>query len=153
MLILFLPLKNTSNARANYFKEYLCCRVIMHTQLLSHVGLFVTPQTVVHQAPLSIEFSQLEYCSGLPFPSQGISLTQAVNPCLLQWQADSLPLIHLGIPRGISIAYKNNWNICFFNQFERSWHISCLNQLCFMLNIFSVKKSKSIHLNLGNCFP
>ena len=31
----------------------------------------VTPLTVTHQAPLSIEFSRQEYWSGLPFPSPG----------------------------------------------------------------------------------
>ena len=35
----------------------------------SRVRLFVTPWTVAHQAPLSIEFSMQEYWSGLPFPS------------------------------------------------------------------------------------
>ena len=147
-----LPLENTSYTRQIISKNSLCCRVIMQTQLLSYVALFVTPQTVVHQAPLSIGFSQLEYWSGLPFPSQGIFLTQRANPCLLHWQADSLSLSHLGIPRGIIIAYKNNWNISSFNQSERSWQISCLNPSWFMLNNFSVRKSKSIHLNLGNCF-
>jgi len=29
----------------------------------------VIPWTVAHQAPLSIEFSRQEYCSGGPFPS------------------------------------------------------------------------------------
>ena len=29
----------------------------------------VTPWTVAHQAPLSMEFSRQEYLSGLPFPS------------------------------------------------------------------------------------
>jgi len=29
----------------------------------------VTPWTVVHQAPLSVEFSRQEYWSGLPVPS------------------------------------------------------------------------------------
>ena len=38
---------------------------------LSHVQLFVTPWTVAHQAPLSMEFSRQEYQSGLPFPSPG----------------------------------------------------------------------------------
>ena len=33
--------------------------------------LFVTPWTVVHQAPLSLEFSRQEYWSGLPFPPPG----------------------------------------------------------------------------------
>ena len=37
--------------------------------LLSHVRLFVTPWTVAHQAPLSMEFSRQEYWSGLPFTS------------------------------------------------------------------------------------
>ena len=32
----------------------------------SHVRLFVTPWTVAHQAPLSMEFSRQEYWSGLP---------------------------------------------------------------------------------------
>ena len=32
---------------------------------------FVTPFTVAHQAPLSMEFSRQEYWSGLPFPPPG----------------------------------------------------------------------------------
>ena len=32
---------------------------------------FMTPWTVAHQAPLSMEFSRQEYWSGLPFPSPG----------------------------------------------------------------------------------
>ena len=39
--------------------------------VLSHVQLFATPQTVAHQAPISMEFSRQEYWSGLPFPSPG----------------------------------------------------------------------------------
>ena len=41
----------------------------MHTCVLSHVPLFVTPRTVACQASLSMEFSRQEYWSGLPFPS------------------------------------------------------------------------------------
>ena len=37
--------------------------------LLSRVQLFVTPWTVVYQAPQSMEFYRQEYWSGLPFPS------------------------------------------------------------------------------------
>ena len=60
------------------------------------VQLFATPQTVAHQAPLSMEFSRHEFWSGLPFLLQGIFPTQGLNPTLLHWQADSLPLSHLG---------------------------------------------------------
>ena len=38
---------------------------------LSLTHLFVTPWTVAHQDPLSMEFSRQEYWSGLPFPSLG----------------------------------------------------------------------------------
>ena len=37
----------------------------------SHVRLFVTPWTIAHNAPLSMEFSRQEYWSGLPCPSPG----------------------------------------------------------------------------------
>ena len=40
-------------------------------QSLSHVQLFVTPQTVAHQAPLSMGFPSQEYASELPFPPPG----------------------------------------------------------------------------------
>ena len=40
-------------------------------QSLSHVWLFVTPWTVAHQAPLSMEFSRQEYRSRLWFPTLG----------------------------------------------------------------------------------
>ena len=39
---------------------------------LSHVWLFKTLWTVVHQAPLSRGFPRQEYWSGLPFPPLGI---------------------------------------------------------------------------------
>ena len=35
---------------------------------------------------------------GCHFLLQGIFMTQGSNPCLLHWQADSLPLHHLGSP-------------------------------------------------------
>ena len=38
-------------------------------QSLSCVQLFMTQQTVAHQAPLSVGFPRQEYWSGLPFPS------------------------------------------------------------------------------------
>ena len=68
---------------------------------------FAIPWTVAHQAPLSMGFSRQEYWSGLPCPAAGdlsdpvIFLTQGSNWCLLgllHWEADSLPLRHLGGP-------------------------------------------------------
>jgi len=39
-----------------------------YISLFSPVQLFATPQTVAHQAPLSIGFFRQEYWSGLPCP-------------------------------------------------------------------------------------
>ena len=47
---------------------------------LSHVQLFGTLRTVVHQAPLSIGFPSQEYWSGLPFPSPGDLPNPGIEP-------------------------------------------------------------------------
>ena len=44
--------------------KYICC-----FSLISQVDSFVIPWTVVHRAPLSMEFPRQEYWSGLPCPS------------------------------------------------------------------------------------
>ena len=48
--------------------------------VLSHVRLFATPWTVVHQAPLSMKFSKHEYWSGLPFPIPGDLSDPGIEP-------------------------------------------------------------------------
>ena len=58
-------------------------------------------------SPLGSSFhgiSRRKFWSGLPFPSPGfIFPTQGSNLSLLHWQADSLPLSHLGSP---NLSYK-----------------------------------------------
>ena len=49
------------------------------------------PWTVVHQAPLSMEFSRQDYWSGLPFPSPGDLLNPEIESRSPALQADSLP--------------------------------------------------------------
>ena len=58
--------------------------------LISHVQLFVTPWTVAHQAPLSMEFSRQEYWSGLPFPSEDLP-NPGIEPGSPALQVDSSP--------------------------------------------------------------
>ena len=53
---------------------------------------FVTPWTVVHQAPPSMGFSKQERWSGLPFPSPGDLPDPGVEPASPALQATSLPL-------------------------------------------------------------
>ena len=60
-----------------YKKTFIYTHINLHTHthrllLLSHSVVsnsFVTPRTVVHQAPLSVGFPRQEYWSGLPCPS------------------------------------------------------------------------------------
>ena len=47
------------------------CAVLGCAQSLCCVHLFVTPWTVIHQAPLPMGLSKQEYWSGVPFPSLG----------------------------------------------------------------------------------
>ena len=53
--------------------------------------LFVTPWTVVHQAPLSLEFSRQEYWSVLPFPTSGDLPNPGIKPMSPTLQADEPP--------------------------------------------------------------
>ena len=70
--------------------------------------LYATLWTAAHQAPLSMGFSRQEYWSRLPFPLQGIFLTQGLNPPTLQ--ADSLPLSHRRNPiTRIMYHIINHW--------------------------------------------
>ena len=49
----------------------------------SHVQLFVTPWTVAHQAPLSVELSRQEYWSRSPFPTPGDLPELGIKPIFL----------------------------------------------------------------------
>ena len=68
---------------------------------LSHIRLFATLWTVARQASLSMGFSRPEYWSRWPFPSPGDvpePQMKAASPASPTWEADSLPLCHLGCP-------------------------------------------------------
>ena len=71
-------------------------------KLLSHVQLFLTPQIVAYQAPLSMGFSRREYWSGLPFPSPGDLPNLGVEPRSPALQADAL----LSEPLVLSFLYS-----------------------------------------------
>ena len=73
-------------------------------QSLSHIRFFVTPWTVAHQAPLTLEFSRQEYWVGSHFLLQGILVTQGSNSNLLHRQVDSLSLV----PPGKQTLFPNH---------------------------------------------
>ena len=102
---------------------------IYYCAVCSVVPVSETPRIVAHQAPLSRESSRQEYWSGLPCPLQGIFPTKGSNLRLLHilhWQADSLPLCHLGSPliyyyvsikkKNLKWLLKKNWILAYFTQ-------------------------------------
>ena len=60
------PSSDSNNCAFSYI--FVCLCVLCH---LNHVQLFVTLQTVAHQAPPSMGFSRQGCWSGLPCPSPG----------------------------------------------------------------------------------
>ena len=65
----------------------------------SHDRLLATLWTIANQAPLSMRFSRQQYWSGLPCPPPRDPPDAGIEPHLLHlllWQAESLPLSHLG---------------------------------------------------------
>ena len=73
-------------------------RLLLLLSRFRHVQLCVTPWTVAHQAPLSMEFSRQKYWSGLPHPPPGDLPNPGIEPKSFVLQADSIPLSHQGSP-------------------------------------------------------
>ena len=93
---------------------------------LSHVWLSVTPWTVAHQAPPSVEFSRQEYWSGLPFPSPEDLPNPGIEPRSLALQADALPSEPPGKPLNgcrilLKVDFKPEWLLLF--QVDDRWRI------------------------------
>ena len=75
--------------------------------MLSHVWLFVTPWTVAHQAPLSMEFFRQEYWNELPFPPPGMEpvlllIFSTVIYLSYDWESRTCMILH---------SIKGTWGI------------------------------------------
>ena len=92
---------------------------------LSHIRLFVTPWTVAYQAPLSMEFSRQEYCSGLPSQS-----------CPILWDCMNCSLPGSSV-HGILPARIQDWVAISFSR-GSSWPRDLLQHyLAFIIEIVS----------------
>ena len=92
----------SSEHHAFCIRKTLICLLAYSLMLCSHIvscsviSDSVTPWTVAHQAPLSMEFSRQKYWSGLPFLSPGNLPNPEIEPRSHVLQADSLPSEPLG---------------------------------------------------------
>ena len=77
--------------------------------MLSCVQVFAA---LACQALLFMDFSRQEYWSRLPFPPLDLPHPEIkpVSLALLHWQADSLPLSHLGSPHTHTHTHTHNVN-------------------------------------------
>ena len=76
----------------------------------------MTPWTVAHQAPLSMEFSRQEYWSGLTFPPPGDLSDIGIKPGSPELRADSYHLSYQG--RLVSSCNNTLPVIILFNDFS-----------------------------------
>ena len=67
-------------------------------ELLSHVWLFATPQTVAHQVSLSMGISREENWTGLPVPSPEVLTDSGIESWSRALQADYVPIEQQGSP-------------------------------------------------------
>ena len=80
---------------------HVCVSVCVCACVLSCVRLFVTPWTLAHQAPLSMEFPRQEYGSGLPFPPPGHLPDPGIEPRSLALVGGFFTAEHLENPKHI----------------------------------------------------
>ena len=116
-------------SKENLGKFLLAAFTLISTENLTNVSVICMhaqscptlcdPWTIAHWAPLYMGFPQQEYRVVCHFPLQGIFPTQGPNPrllCLLNWQADSLPLSYL---KSLSVSYPPG--ILLVNCAEAFW--------------------------------
>ena len=76
--------------------------------LVAKLCLNVTPWTVAHRAPLSMEFSRQEYWNGLPFPTPGDLPDPEIEPGSPALQVDPLLSEPPGKPTFSSTCFPFN---------------------------------------------
>ena len=102
----------------------------------------VTPWTVAHQAPLSIEFSNQEYWNVFPFLLQGIFLTQGSNSGLLHCRR----ILYQPSHKERVLLYTVVFNMPYYNVYwpPQKWNIDHLNS--FSILTYTCLPFSSLHL-------
>ena len=115
-----------------------------HVRACSVVSDSANPCTVACQAILSMGFPRQEYWSGCHFLLQRIFLIQWSNPgllCLLYWQADSLPLSHLGSPNLPHLPVKV-FLMTYYPAVASRYETEFFVLICWQIVIHEIEKKK-----------
>ena len=123
--------RDSTNSSYNKQQFFPKLSEIILSGMLSCVWLFVTPWTIICQAPLSMECSRQEYWSGLPFPTPG----DLPNP---GFEAASLASSALADRFFYHWAI---WKALWYHgpiKFPKIWEY--LAELCFILLSANIKK-------------
>ena len=91
---MYFPAKNSPLLSLQRSSSELSPGLCMHLQSLIRGQLFITPWTVVPQAPLSTGFSRKEYWSGLPVPPPEDLPDSGMAPTSPALACGFLPLSH-----------------------------------------------------------
>ena len=97
---------------------------VFYILVLSCVQLFMTPWTVAHPAPLSMDSSRKNTEVGCHFLHQGIFPTQGSNPhflCLLHYRQILYLMSHQGSPLYINIACRAWFLPAQEHQLSQKW--------------------------------
>ena len=109
--------------------------------VFSHVRLFVTPWTVTHQAPLSLEFSRQEYWSVLPCPYPGHLPDPGIKAGSPASQADSLPLSHQESPYYSLTWVHTTTNVQRLRAYFSSFSVQCDNLVPVIQNLGKISQT------------
>ena len=111
----------------NVFSLYRFTELTLNIHVLSCVYIVISQSCPSSSDPIGCSLpdssvrgiSQARYQSGLPFPTPGDLSHPGIKSVSLAWQADSLPLCHLGslyvYYTSIKLSYKILWTTYDYN--------------------------------------
>ena len=126
--------------------------VCLHVQSLSHVWLFVTPWSVTHQAPLSMETFRQEYWSGSPCPPPGdLADPRTELLCLLDCRWILSLLSHWGSPftKHTYVKLSHRTLQISYNLFSQDTSIKMEGKKDLRNYLITRKKEQKTQLGLG----
>ena len=140
MCLIFKSLRSSSDKVIRVLYQcFLACWAVLSHSVMSDSS--ATPWTAAHQVPLSMEFSQQEYWSGLPWPPPGDLPDPGIEPRSSTLQADFFTIWATRKPLFSITEYFSSYQciFIFINIYSNiMWYLLFL----YVNNVFWSRKSK-----------